>query len=205
MERFWLFFFLIILLLDNVPAQCSEGQIDINTASAIDLDKITYIGPATATKIINMRPFDSINDLVNVSGIGEIKLKAIIDENLACVGDFGKKEEISIESIQNNKEENSPTNNQDNEESSEKLKEIEETIATEKVSVNSLDSQKNLTQDTKRLQVIKLNSKDIKNNNSIQENKEGNLGIKYAGFGLIALCILLLILLFLQNRKHGIQ
>ena len=190
MKRFWLFFFLIMLLLSNVSAKCSEGQIDINKASATDLDKITYIGPATATKIIDMRPFNSVDELMNVSGIGETKLKAIKNENLACV-----------------------ENSEDEEKSSEEIEEIEQTIEPEKIleTVENLENEINpredLTQEIKEppkmqeLQLIKLNSKDIKDDNSIQENKEGNLGVKYAGFGLVVLCILLLILLFLQRKK----
>ncbi|MCX6718110.1 MAG: helix-hairpin-helix domain-containing protein [Candidatus Staskawiczbacteria bacterium] len=61
------------------------GQININTASAEDLDKITQIGPVTAEKIIAARPFYSLNDLLKVSGIGEITLQKIIEQNCAFV------------------------------------------------------------------------------------------------------------------------
>ena len=186
MKRLVLFFFLIILM-SNVLAQCSDEQININTASAIDLDKITYIGPATAIKVINARPFSSVDDLINVSGIGETKLKAIKDENLACVEDSNNEKESS-EKISE-------------EDSQEEIKTKEEPLI-----INS--SPATINPIVKELQVIKLNSinsKDIKNNNSIQENKEEISIKKYAGFGLMALCILILILLFLQRKKDGLQ
>ncbi|MDD3151125.1 MAG: hypothetical protein PHV68_09895, partial [Candidatus Gastranaerophilales bacterium] len=134
--------------------------------------------------------FNSIDELTNVSGIGEVKLKAIKDENLACVE--GNDEEEDVE-------------------------EKEETVEEERIfepaesSKNTIAFEENLVQEgeepqkIQELQIIKLNSKDIKNNNSIQENKEKSLTAKYAGFGLMALCILLVILLFSKERKHGIQ
>jgi len=56
---------------NQVQTTACAGQININTASAEDLDKITEVGPATAQKIILARPFYSLNDLLKVSGIGE--------------------------------------------------------------------------------------------------------------------------------------
>jgi len=61
------------------------GQININTASVEDLDKITEVGPATAQKIILARPFYSLNDLLKVSGIGEATLQKITQQGCAYV------------------------------------------------------------------------------------------------------------------------
>ncbi|MBB4663941.1 helix-hairpin-helix domain-containing protein [Conexibacter arvalis] len=56
-------------------------QIDINTASAQELEQLDGVGPATAAKIIAYRElhggFRSIEELDEVSGIGEAKLAAI--------------------------------------------------------------------------------------------------------------------------------
>lgn len=52
----------------------NEGRLDINMATAEELDTIKGIGKSTAEKIIKYReehgPFDAIEELANVSGIG---------------------------------------------------------------------------------------------------------------------------------------
>jgi len=178
-------FLLLIILMNNALAQCSDGQINLNTASVTDLDKITYVGPATAIKIVNARPFDSLDNLLNVSGIGEAKLKAIKEENLACVeSSVDEKKETELEEVLK--------------------KSLPSTNQNEEISLEKINPSTNLIEEEKSLKVIKLNAKDIKNNNPIQENKEENSIKKYAGAGLIFLCILLVILLSLK-RKHGFE
>ncbi len=55
--------------------------LDINAASATELEQLDGVGPATAAKIVAYRdqhgPFGSIEELDAVSGIGEAKLAAI--------------------------------------------------------------------------------------------------------------------------------
>ncbi|GAB1475332.1 competence protein ComEA [Bacillota bacterium] len=52
-----------------------NGLININTADSTELQKLTGVGPVTAEKIITYRSeygkFSQIEDLMNVSGIGE--------------------------------------------------------------------------------------------------------------------------------------
>jgi len=60
-------------------------RIDINTASLEELDKITEVGPSTAQKIIDARPFLSLDDLLKIKGIGEKTLQKIKEQGLACV------------------------------------------------------------------------------------------------------------------------
>lgn len=76
-------FFIFFLFM--FPAIVLAGRININTATSEELDKITGIGPVTAQKIIDARPFLSIDDLIKVSGIGEKTLQKIKDQGLACV------------------------------------------------------------------------------------------------------------------------
>jgi len=60
-------------------------SVNINTASKEELQKITGVGPVTAQKIIDARPFYSLNDLIKVSGIGEKTLQNIINQGCAYV------------------------------------------------------------------------------------------------------------------------
>lgn len=62
-----------------------EGCVDINNASANDLQTIKHIGPARAEDVIKARPFNAVDDLAKVKGIGPAGLDDIINEGNACV------------------------------------------------------------------------------------------------------------------------
>ena len=67
-------FFLILLgLCFEIRAQ----QIDINSATLEQLDQMTGIGPVMAQRIIDARPFSSVDDLLKVKGIGAKTLQKI--------------------------------------------------------------------------------------------------------------------------------
>lgn len=51
-------------------AGTSSGLININTASMTQLDTLIGIGPKTAEKIINARPYNTIDELVNKKVVG---------------------------------------------------------------------------------------------------------------------------------------
>ena len=68
------------------PATGEGGEepplvVDLNAATAADLERLPGVGPATATAILSHRdehgPFASVDDLIDVRGIGPAKLEAI--------------------------------------------------------------------------------------------------------------------------------
>ncbi|WP_424766736.1 ComEA family DNA-binding protein [Paenibacillus sp. sgz302251] len=69
---------------DNIP---SDGRLDINRATVVELDALKGIGPAKAQAIVADRErngmFTSARDLLRVKGIGE-KLLAGIEESIVA-------------------------------------------------------------------------------------------------------------------------
>ncbi len=70
-----------------INSEQKTGKININSASQEDLQKINGVGPSLAQKIIQYRnsngKFKNIEDLLNVSGIGEKKFEGI--KEFICV------------------------------------------------------------------------------------------------------------------------
>jgi competence protein ComEA len=65
------------------PAGASPTVVDLNRATAEQLDTLPGVGPATAAAILAYReesgPFRSVDDLIEVHGIGDAKLEALRD------------------------------------------------------------------------------------------------------------------------------
>ncbi|TSC59996.1 MAG: competence protein ComEC, partial [Parcubacteria group bacterium Gr01-1014_107] len=66
-------------------SQCTEGQVNINTASIEELQEIIHIGPARAPETVNLRPFTSVDDMDRIPGIGPSRLADIKAQGIACV------------------------------------------------------------------------------------------------------------------------
>ncbi|MCX5991094.1 MAG: ComEA family DNA-binding protein [Chloroflexi bacterium] len=77
-----------VLRVDESPfadnQDVADGKVNINTASAAELETLSGIGPVRAQAIIDYRNgnglFRTIDDLINVPGIGPKTLEAIRDQ-----------------------------------------------------------------------------------------------------------------------------
>ncbi len=95
--------------------QCLPRSIEINSASQEELLKIIGVGQTIAQRIIDNRPYSSLDDLIKVKGIGEKKIEKIKNQGCAYVKDENK----------NNSEENEENNKENNEDENENNKSAE--------------------------------------------------------------------------------
>ena len=61
-------------------AGAAQGLVNLNTASQAELETLPRVGPVTAQKIMDYRnstPFQRVEDLLNISGIGEKTLEGM--------------------------------------------------------------------------------------------------------------------------------
>lgn len=71
---------------EGVPTEGENRCIDLNIASSAELQEITGVGEVYAQSIIDQRPFESVEELLAIKGIGQGTLDAIQEQDLACVG-----------------------------------------------------------------------------------------------------------------------
>lgn len=174
-------FLFSIILINSVFAICNDSQININNASLEELDKIVGIGSSYAKGIIEARPFNSLEDLIRVKGIGNLTLEKIKFQNLACINE---------ERIEN------------------KTGLIEESLAEETsvLEVPNMKIEEEISSDSSNLEIISLshnnpsevlniNPKTIKTleNSSFQD--KGKYIYLLGGF-----CVLIIILYLIQNK-----
>lgn len=178
-------FALLIFLLSNISASCNDTQININSASLEELQGITQIGPSRAQQIISLRPFNSVDDLARVSGIGNgTRLNQIKTENLACVV-----EETS--NIINDEENPTPELNQTIIQDNQNIIQ-EDTLTVQETESYYFPENASLPKIT-----LNMNAQNIKSNN---EKKDNN---NYSIYGLILICILLIILLAIKKFRKN--
>jgi hypothetical protein len=59
--------------------------IELNFATTADLVQLTNVGESRAQTIMEHRPYESVEDLERVPGIGPVTVERIIEQGLACV------------------------------------------------------------------------------------------------------------------------
>ena len=179
MKKLILICFVLLTFISLVYGLCEEGQIDINSASAIELDDIKWVGLPVAEDIISKRPFNSLDELVNVNYITESRVEDIKNQGLACV--------------ENEYEE--PEN-----ETNEEEEIIEDDAGKEDLLNKSVeDAMGGLGEKTQTItpEVISLTPKDIKSEDNIESLDKTD----YAKYGFIGFCILIGVLLILKNKR----
>jgi competence protein ComEA len=62
------------------PSTSHNRQVNINTASQSQLEALPGIGPVTATKIINGRPYQTLDELVTKKALSRSLLKKLKDQ-----------------------------------------------------------------------------------------------------------------------------
>ena len=144
-----------------------------------------------AQAIIDARPFSSVNDLIRVSGIGNITLNKIKEQNLACVAEQVQEEE-------QNQTEDTTSNDQDTNDADTEQEPEESTAET----INTTDDGDGASggeEKNKKLEIIRLNSKVIKSEDDSKIPSKSD----YAIYGFVTFCILLVFLFVL--RKYNLK
>ena len=84
------------LLLSGALAFAGGDKVNLNTATAEQLQMVTGIGPVLAQRILDYRSdhgsFKTVDDLTNVKGVGEAKLVKLRDALTVEVADQSGKE-----------------------------------------------------------------------------------------------------------------
>jgi competence protein ComEA len=57
----------------------ADPRVDLNSAGLEELQTLPGIGPVAAARITAARPFDAVEDLVRVQGVGPAKVRALAD------------------------------------------------------------------------------------------------------------------------------
>lgn len=85
MTRMTIAVLMVLALAMGTAAQTSDAPVNLNTATAAQLEALPGVGPATAQRILEYRQksggFKKVEELMNIRGIGEasfLKLKSLV-------------------------------------------------------------------------------------------------------------------------------
>ncbi|MCW8965358.1 MAG: helix-hairpin-helix domain-containing protein [Candidatus Pacearchaeota archaeon] len=191
----------ILFLIPFISGVCEEGQIDINSASATELDNIIHVGTKVAEYMIEARPFHSFDDLTQVKwlGVRTTFIEDIKAEGLACIKDEKEKEEEET----NNKDDDEETSKEKDENSEdENEEENEENDYYEKLLFEEDEEDGKETIEEKKQIIIENEVIDLSPQNIKSENYTENLSKEdYAKYGLGLFCVFLFGLFGIKNFK----
>lgn len=72
---------------DVVEGGCRADQVDVNIATAAELERIVHIDQARARWIIEGRPWGSIDHLRHLGGMDPARVAEIVEQDVACISD----------------------------------------------------------------------------------------------------------------------
>jgi len=180
MQRVLILLFFVLILSGNVSGVCEKSQVEINSASLEELDEIIHVGETVAGYIIDARPFNSIDELVNVKYFSEGYIEDIKSQGLACVEDYDEDKE-----------------NKENSYAEKNSKEVEEIILDKKYPKEITLSSDEESEPIQR-EVISLGAKNIKT----KTNKEVGNKKNYAWLYLVSFCFFLGLLYLIKGKMN---
>ena len=69
----------------NAETAADNSCINLNTATISEVQAIIHIGPERAAELIDLRPFNALDDLSRIQGIGPARMADIKEQDLACM------------------------------------------------------------------------------------------------------------------------
>jgi hypothetical protein len=190
--KFISFLISAIFFISLCIAQCNSGQVDINSASISELDKLVDIGPARAQYIIDARPYTSLEDLDRAKDIGPSRLAKIKEQGLACVGSetYSEEDNLLLEE----------SSNKEDEREAEKSEQVEEKITSRVIEETYVEQQKS-SEIAQTESIINLNSDDTSKKKVIYESRN-ELIRKYSVYVFIVFLLIVISFLLLKRNER---
>jgi hypothetical protein len=69
----------------ETPGRCARGQVDLNTATPDQLQRLTHVGPDEAAAIVAMRPVEDLWELAAIPGMTPEELAELLTQGVACI------------------------------------------------------------------------------------------------------------------------